>query len=269
MIAQQDRLRLPLLYERLMDHFGPRLWWPVTPEAGGEPEYSGGPRTDTQRLEVILGAILAQNTAWRGAARALGNLYSAGLVDFKRLLDVPLDQLAPLLRPSGYFNQKALKIQALVRFINERFGLRWQDFLRVETAALRQRLLDVRGIGPETADCIVLYAACQPTFVIDAYTRRLLHRLGWAAENESYGSLKERFEAACARDTLLYQEFHALLDRQCVVYCLKRAPLCGDCPLADICARTGVEMATPAGPAGVKKVRKPGKGKHEQPRNSN
>ncbi len=265
MNTEQDRLWLPLLYERLMDHFGPRLWWPVTPEEGGEPQYSGGPRTDTQRLEVMLGAILAQNTAWRGAARALGNLYSAGLVDFQHLLEVPLEQLAPLLRPSGYFNQKALKIQALVRFINERFGLSWQDLLRVETAALRQLLLGVRGIGPETADCIVLYAACQPTFVIDSYTRRLLHRLGWAAENESYGSLKARFEAACARDTLLYQEFHALLDRQCVVYCLKRAPRCDECPLADICARTGVRTAATVGAADAKRFGNLERGSHEQP----
>ncbi|MCE5270925.1 hypothetical protein LLH00_06530 [bacterium] len=240
MDRERDRLELPRLYERLMANFGPRRWWPVTPEAGGEPLYSGGPVSDTQRLEVILGAVLAQNTAWRGAARAVGNLYAAGLMDFSRLLETPVERLAPLLRPSGYFNQKAKKIKALVGAVHARHGLRWQALFQEPVAVLRPFLLAVNGIGPETADCIVLDAAGQPTFVIDAYTRRLLYRLGLASEKATYDQLKARFEAACAPDVNLYQEYHALLDRQCVVYCRKRDPLCGECPLADLCARKGV-----------------------------
>jgi len=244
MESERDRLELPRLYERLMAHFGPRRWWPVTPETGGEPLYSGGPRTDAQRLEVILGAILAQNTAWRGAARAVTNLYDAGLVDFGRLLETPPEVLAPLLRPSGYFNQKAKKIKALLAALHARYGLNWQTIRREPVERLRPFLLEISGIGPETADCIVLYAAGQPTFVIDAYTRRLMYRLGLAPENATYAELKARFEAACELEVNLYQEYHALLDRQCVVYCRKRDPLCGECPLADLCAWRGVTPPT-------------------------
>lgn len=240
MSSDLDRERLRRLYSLLMDHHGPRRWWPVTPEEGGEPRYDGGPRTDTQRLEVILGAILTQNTAWRGAARAVGNLYQAGLVDFRRLLETTAEELAPLLRPSGYYNRKALKIKTLVSFLDARYGGRWQGLLEEDTGAMRGLLLSVKGIGPETADSIVLYAAGRPSFVIDAYTRRLMHRLGWGREDESYDSLKRRFEEAMPREALIYREYHALIVRHCVDLCRKRAPLCARCPLNRFCERRGV-----------------------------
>jgi endonuclease III related protein len=239
--AEGERELFTSICERLAGFYGPRRWWPVTPEEGGPPGYTGGPVTDRQRLEVLLGAILAQNTSWNGASRAVMNLYRAGLMDFEALCRTPAEQLAPLIRPSGYYNQKARKIRTLVDFLHATYGRRWERLFVESAERMRGMLLGLKGIGPETADSMVLYAAGKSTFVIDNYTRRLLCRIGLSGESASYGELKARFEAALPADTGLYAEFHALIVFHCVKRCTKRKPLCEGCPLGEICKRRGVE----------------------------
>ena len=149
------------------------------------PEYSGGPQNDTQRLEIMLGAILTQNTTWKQAEKALIVLNRTGNLGFKSLLALDDEELGLLIRPSGYFRQKAARIKAIVRFIAERYGAEnWAEIFSEEQGRLRELLLALNGIGPETADSILLYAVGRPSFVIDKYTTRLMYRLGVTEKEE-------------------------------------------------------------------------------------
>ncbi len=209
--AREDLLHE--VYDRLYAEFGPQHWWPAeTP------------------FEVILGAILTQNTAWKNVARAIANLREKGLLDFDRLCDVPAPQLALLIRPSGFYNEKTKKIRSFCNYLQTEWGGNLEDFLSRDAEELRADLLHIRGIGPETADSIVLYAAFKPSFVVDVYTYRIFFRHGWIFEGIGYEELREFFMGALEPDVPFFQEFHALLVRTGHLYCRKK-PLCEDCPL--------------------------------------
>ena len=241
-MAGKDSRRFSEIYDRLLEFYGPRGWWPVTPQGGDRPEYCGGPVNSGQRLEVALGALLTQNTSWSGGARkALENLIALNLMSFQALLELPEPELAPLIRPSGYFNQKARKIQTLILFLSERYGKSWESFFSEPAGRMRELLLELNGIGPETADSIVLYAAGQASFVIDNYTKRLFYRLGHSPLGISYESLKRRFEKALPAESGLYGEYHALIVTHCKERCTSRGPACTGCPLSVLCARRGVD----------------------------
>ena len=230
------------IYDRLLDFYGPRGWWPVTPEGGVRPEYRGGPANHSQRLEVALGALLIQNTSWSsGARKAIENLTALKLMNFQALLEIPEPELAPLIRSSGYFNQKARKIKTLILFLSERYGIFWERFFTEPAGRMRELLLELNGIGPETADSIVLYAAGYPSFVIDNYTKRLFYRLGHSPLGIPYESLKRRFETALPAESGLYGEYHALIVTHCKERCTSRGPACKGCPLSGLCARRGVD----------------------------
>ncbi|MBI4202707.1 MAG: hypothetical protein HY532_06325, partial [Chloroflexi bacterium] len=158
----QTTLSLTTLYHRLYDAYGPQGWWP-----GAENPW-----------EVILGAILTQNTAWLNVKRALANLKAAGAIPPPRIRDLPQNELAQLIRPSGYFNTKARKLKAFAHHLGAQYNDDLDAFLRQDLSALRPELLSIYGIGPETADDILVYAAGKPSFVIDLYTKRVLQRLG-------------------------------------------------------------------------------------------
>jgi len=239
-MAGKDSREFREIYERLLAFYGPRGWWPVTREGGSRPEYCGGPVNHSQRLEVALGALLTQNTSWRGAGKALENLISRKLMNLPSLLEIPETELASLIRPSGYFNQKARKIKTLIRFLAERYGQSWQRFFSEPAGRMRELLLELNGIGPETADSIVLYAAGQASFVIDNYTKRLFYRLGHSPLGIPYESLKRRFEKALPAESGLYGEYHALIVTHCKEHCTSRKPACTGCPLSELCARRGV-----------------------------
>lgn len=206
------------IYRRLYGRFGPRHWWPA----------------DTP-FEMIIGAILTQNVAWKGAAQAIANLKSRGWLENGRLLEAPDEELAALIRPARYHFQKAQKLKAFCRVLAGEFGGDLTALLAQETQAMRERLLAVRGIGPETADCIILYAAGKPIFVIDAYTRRIFHRLGHFSERAKYREMQAFFMRHLPHDAALFNEYHAQLDALGHHVCLKRAPRCGLCPIADYC----------------------------------
>jgi endonuclease-3 related protein len=204
---------LPEIYAKLLDFFGPQAWWPAkTP------------------FEVILGAILTQNTAWKNVAAAIANLRREDLLTFEDLCRIDARQLATLIRSSGFYNEKTKKIKTFCDHVLKKWEGILENFLAQDMESLRLELLSIRGIGPETADSIILYAAFKPSFVVDTYTYRILSRHGWVEESISYEDLREFFMGALDADVSLFQEFHALIVRTGHLYCRKKA-LCQDCPL--------------------------------------
>jgi len=201
------------IYDRLFAAFGPQGWWPAETV-----------------FEVIMGAILTQNTAWKNAAVALGNLRRHDLLSFERICGLSAPELAALIRSSGFYNEKAKKVKNFCNYVQTKWNGDLEDFLARDEDVLRADLLEIRGIGPETADSIVLYAALKPSFVVDAYTYRIFSRHDWVEEAISYEDLREYFMGAMEPDVAVFQEFHALLVRTGNLYC-RRKPLCDACPL--------------------------------------
>jgi len=208
---------LPVLreyYDALFRAHGKQRWWPA--------------RTP---FEVIVGTILVQNTTWVNAARAIANLHAAKLLTPAALQKVPLFRLARLIRSSGYFRQKASKLKAFVNFLQKEHCDSLKAMFATPTAQLREQLLQVHGIGPETADSILLYAGNHPVFVIDAYTRRILKRHGLTQGKESYEELRGLFEKSLPLDAQLFNEYHALIVHTGKHHCQARAANCSNCAL--------------------------------------
>lgn len=182
-------------------------------------------------FEVIVGAILTQNTAWVNVERALNNLRSAGLLTPSALLRIKTPRLAELVRPSGYFRQKAKKLKAFVWFLQAEYGGSLKRMFRTPTSELREQLLAVHGIGTETADAILLYAGNHPVFVVDAYTYRIFGRHGITGGEPDYEKVRALFETALPRHAELLNEFHALIVSTGKNWCRKKAPRCEECPL--------------------------------------
>jgi endonuclease-3 related protein len=206
--------RLQEIYTKLHDHFGPQYWWP-----GDTP------------FEIMIGAVLTQNTNWNNVSRAIDNLKDFNLLSFADLENLPLEVLAQHIRPSGYFNQKAIRLKNLLRLIRETHDGNLDAFFSQSTMDLRERLLTVKGIGPETADSIVLYAAQKPIFVVDAYTFRILSRHNLVEDGIDYHELQSLFMDGLAEDVSLFNEYHALLVKLGKEFCKKSKPLCATCPL--------------------------------------
>ncbi len=205
------------IYRRLLDRFAPQHWWPAD-----EP------------FEVIIGAILTQSAAWGNVEKAIGNLRGAGALSPRALRKLPRAKLAELVYPCGYYNAKALKLKAFALWLGNHYNDDLDRLFALNAEDLRQQLLSVHGVGPETADSIILYAAGKPVFVIDAYTRRIISRLGLAPEKESYAAYQALFTKNLPPDAQLYNEYHALLVCLGKNVC-RRQPLCADCCLNDIC----------------------------------
>jgi len=205
---------LPQYFDALFRAYGEQHWWP-----GRSP------------FEIIVGAILVQNTAWVNAARAIANLRDAKLLTPSAIDSVPQLKLARLIRSSGYFRQKARKLKAFVTFLRKVHRGSLATMFRTPTASLREQLLAVHGIGPETADSILLYAGNHPAFVVDAYTRRILQRHGLANGKESYEEIRRLVEKSLPNDPQLFNEFHALIVHTGKNFCRARAPLCSQCAL--------------------------------------
>jgi endonuclease-3 related protein len=201
-------------YNSLFTTFGPQHWWP------GKTQF-----------EVIVGAILTQNASWTNVERAISNLRRAGLLSPAGIERVTLRRLETLVRPSGYFRQKARKLKAFCQFLRTDFGGSLKRMFRTPTISLREKLLGVFGIGPETADSILLYAGDHAVFVVDAYTKRILSRHGWTRENAKYDDVRWMFEREFPGDVKRFNEFHALIVQTGKNFCRTHDPLCGECPL--------------------------------------
>ncbi|MDD2804557.1 MAG: hypothetical protein PHV33_03310 [Elusimicrobiales bacterium] len=232
--------RIGEFYSLLYKAFGPQGWWPVTPSGGKLPVYLPGsyaPRAGREQFEICAGAILTQNTAWTNVEKALAALNSAGLLDAGRIAVCPLPRLERAIKSSGYFRQKARRLKDFCRRARREHPegfRRW--FAAGGSASLRAELLSYKGVGPETADSMVLYAAGKASFVIDAYTRRLGERAG-LARGLGYDGWKALFEGALTPDVKVYNEYHALLVKLGKDFCKKTKPLCGPCPLGKVCRK--------------------------------
>mgnify|MGYP006283301067 FL=1 len=210
---QNTRERLLEIYSLLLDFFGPQHWWP-----GETP------------LEVAVGAILTQNTSWANVEKAIANLRAADCLDACRLHELDLEQLEALIRPAGYFRVKAKRLRNFTTWLCEQYGGDMETLAAVDTARLRDELLSVSGIGPETADSILLYALHRPVFVVDTYTARVTVRHGLIDPELDYQQLQELFTSHLEPDVALFNEFHALLVMVGKDYCKPR-PKCAACPL--------------------------------------
>jgi endonuclease-3 related protein len=208
------------VYQSLYERFGPQNWWP------GE-----------TRLEIIIGAVLTQNTAWQNVEKAIKNLKFEGLIDIQGLMEVEPKNLAELIRPSGYFNLKSLRLKEVIRFLEKNRGI--ENLLHWKTLELRNELLKLNGVGEETADSILLYAFEKPVFVVDAYTKRVFFRVGLLDEGQSYGEVQTFFEKNLKKEAALFNEYHALIVKLGKECCKKKQPLCNECPIRKVCKYPG------------------------------
>ena len=205
------------LYTRLEDHFGPCNWWP-----GDTP------------FEIMVGAILTQNTNWTNVEKAIANLKAAGVLSLDAMLALPGEKLAELIRPAGYYNIKADRLRNFLELVGREWNGDLNRFLAQPVDELRESLLSVKGIGPETADSMILYAAEKPIFVVDAYTQRILARHNIIDDSYDYHQLQELFMDSLAEDVHLFNEFHALIVHCGKKFCKKSRPDCEHCPVAGL-----------------------------------
>jgi endonuclease-3 related protein len=209
MISQQ----LTEIYQLLLTHFGPQHWWP------GQTQF-----------EVITGAILTQNTNWANVEKALTNLKNADLLTPEKLHNLDFSQLAELIRPAGYYSIKAKRLKNFINWLFENYNGRLTNLETVDTNQLRAELLEIKGIGYETADSILLYALYRPIFVVDAYTARITFRHQLIEPDAKYEQLRELFQSNLPQDVQLFNEYHALLVRVGKEFCKPKAR-CPGCPL--------------------------------------
>ena len=201
-------------YQAMYDAYGQQHWWP------GETPF-----------EVMVGAVLTQNTAWGNVEKAITNLKHADMLDPHKIAATQHEQLAELIRPSGYFNIKAKRLKSLVQWFIDTCDGDPERLYAISTETLRESLLSIKGVGRETADSIALYAAEKPTFVVDAYTYRILYRHHLVDDDADYESIKELFESNLLEDVSLYNEYHALIVQVGKYHCKPKAK-CDGCPLA-------------------------------------
>ncbi len=213
-------------YDALMSSYGPQGWWPLANKIGyhiGDHSY---PKTKKQRYEICIGAILTQNTSWKNVEVALASLKKATDLEPVRVIAMPMKELAKTIRSAGYFNQKAKKLAGFTKFFLD-LGKR---------APKRDELLDLWGIGPETADSMLCYGWKIPEFVIDAYTKRVSERMGWVDRGGGYDELKVIFTDAVGPDIIVQNELHALIVAHCKRSCRKK-PICEDCVISSFCEK--------------------------------
>lgn len=209
------------IYHGLYERFGPQNWWPAK-----------------TKFEVIVGAILTQSTSWRNVEIAISNLKDADVLSLDSLLRIDINRLAELIRPSGYYNMKARKLKAIVSFLSEASHSGLDVFFQRPIDEIRQDLLGVYGIGPETADSILLYAGGLPSFVVDAYTRRIFGRSGIMPSDLSYEKARRFFMDNLPSSAQLYNEYHALIVRLGKEICIPQNPKCSLCPVRHLALET-------------------------------
>ena len=234
-----SRRTLDAIYRALLGRYGHQQWWPTASE---DPE--------EERFEICLGAILTQNTSWKGAAKALENLGAVGVMAPEAILELPLDVLGELVRPSGHFNVKARKLQAFCEAVMFEGDGSVDALLSGEPEEVRERLLAIWGIGPETADAMTLYAARKRTFVVDAYAYRIFERLGCPPGPRKYDVYRTFFLRKIAPEVTALNEWHALLVRHGQQTCTKSRPKCDECPLLRRCDFGRAELAGAGGGTG-------------------
>lgn len=224
---------LSKLYEHLLDRFGKQEWWPV------DYQYHGNNKSDP-RFEVMVGAILTQNTAWNNVEKALTNLKKNKSLTINKIANENIETLKTMIQPSGFFNQKAHRLKILASYLHDEYKDNLDRFFKKDLQITRQDLLSLNGIGPETADSMMLYAGNKPIFVVDAYTKRICNRLPIRNSGKTYDEIQAFFEKKLRRslpkrDKIeLFKELHALIVKFAKTYC-KKKPNCEKCPLKNNC----------------------------------
>lgn len=203
------------LYHRLFRQYGPQHWWPAD-----------------DPFEVVLGAILTQNTAWNNVEKVLSQLREQRLISLEAMLSISKENLAKLIRPAGFYRRKSACIKAIASWLAQQGGI--ENLKRQNRASIRKGLLNIPGIGPETADAILLYALEKCSFVVDAYTQRILGRLGLLGSGSTYSQARQFLVSNIEKEISLYQEYHALLVAHAKAHC-RNTPMCDGCPIIDVC----------------------------------
>lgn len=236
------------IYDYLLDAYGPQGWWPLTElhsNGGSNPTKTGSvqgyhpgdytyPRNHTQQFEIICGALLTQNTSWPQVETALLKLKQLKALSPEGILGLAPETLKEAIKPAGYYNQKAGRLKVLAEWFSDLQERRPERSLEIiQRIPTREELLSLKGVGPETADSILLYAFKQPSFVVDAYTRRIMEKLGFIDEKAKYDEIKALFEENLPEDPVLYQEYHALLVEHAKRHYKKKGAY-GECPLLEI-----------------------------------
>jgi endonuclease III related protein len=230
------------IYRNMLSAYGRQGWWPIIDVGAGKSVYLEKRKLHhSERLEIILGAILTQNTTWKNAEKALLSLKREGLMDPRKLLETDMDKLASLIRSSGYYNQKARKILDFLTWFKQ-YDYSFDTLTGREIDGLRSELLSVRGIGSETADSIILYSLEKKIFVVDAYTVRIFSRAGILSGNEKYPEIQEIFHRYFNGDTSDYKQYHALIVKHAKEVCVsagrnRKLPLCGKCRINSLCQK--------------------------------
>jgi len=226
--------KILLIYDQLHDFFGPQYWWPM------DTAYHTANGSDP-RFEIIIGAILTQNTAWSNVEKALHNLKEKQKLTLHSMNNVDIASLKTLIKPSGFFNQKAQRLKHICNFLIEVYQGDLDKLFTMPTDNLRSQLLELNGIGPETADSILLYAGSKPIFVVDAYTKRLCSRIPIDVDASSYDLIQRYFQETLEKQyprkllPSIYNEYHAFIVELGKQFCKKQKPLCSDCPLKSLC----------------------------------
>jgi endonuclease-3 related protein len=224
------------LYKLLLDTFGHQHWWPV------DWKYHQRQHSDP-RFEIIIGAILTQNTAWTNVEKALENLKKQNILTIPAMIHAEEKNLKTMIQPSGFFNQKAQRLKLFASYLEKKYGGDLQRFFSRDTSEIRHELLSMPGIGPETADSILLYSGDHLVFVVDAYTKRICHRFPFPVLSNSYDDIQQFFENNLSSTIPekgripAYKEFHALLVELAKQYCWKKKPNCSICPLNHLCEK--------------------------------
>lgn len=217
-MSRFNRRRISQVRKLLHNHFGPLHWWPAE-----------------SPFEVVAGAILTQNTAWTNVEKSIANLKRANTLSLEKLAVIPLAQLEALIKPSGFFRQKAVRLQHLAKHVVSNWQGSLESLCSGPVEEARARLIALPGIGPETADSILLYAAGRASFVVDSYTRRIFERVGLLMGRETYDEIRQLFMQNLTEDAQLYNDYHAHIVQLAKAYCRKGRPLCDNCPLNELC----------------------------------
>jgi endonuclease-3 related protein len=205
------------VYKKLLEYYGPHNWWP------GE-----------SKIEVLVGAVLIQNTNWSNVTKAIENLKNRGLLSFQQLHNASLEEIADCIRPSGYYNKKAKRLHNLLKMIADCYDADLEALCNDSVASANENLLSVKGVGQETADVILLYCGNHPVFVVDAYTHRVFSRHNLVPDECGYYELQEMFTCSLTPDPQLFNEYHALIVMVGKEFCKKKTPLCERCPLKGV-----------------------------------
>ena len=225
------------IYDLLLDTFGHQHWWPI------DKNYHQKQKSDP-RFEIIVGAILTQNTAWTNVEKALENLKKHKVLSINAIVHINEENLKIMIQPSGFFNQKARRLKLFATYLHKKYQDDIQKFFLQDLTEIRDELLSLPGIGPETADSILLYAGNYPTFVVDVYTKRICKRVPIKVLNDSYDDIKNFFknelqQTISKKDLLpVYKELHALLVTLAKNNCRKKKPECHTCPLTTLCEKS-------------------------------